>query len=669
MSRVLDKKTPSSKLRPINIKLDKFNGGVVTLVDESLLAANSVKVAKNLIQTQDGRWSTRWGTAYYGTTIGGTIEGADRYVSSTTSHLVAVVQNGGGTSSVKRSTDNGATWSTCSGGSLTSGYKPYFIQINNYLYIANGHDILLRYDGSTTLLAYTALATPGSPTPTLGSGLTAGTYTNFYQVSAVNTVGETIASSEINQTTNIERNNWKNDPTTADTQYIDLDWADVAGATRYLIYYSDATGQERLLDNVTVSAYHDNGKADTAPTVLAPTADTTTGPKFGPMEISGNRIWGTKDPVNKWRVYWSGTTPAPGNFSPIYDGGYVDLELGGAEQPQRVIHYRDGKGGSFATTLTSDPEGNGSIWQIDLQTITIGNFQYTQPIPVKIVGSTGTIAPLSVVKVRNDIMFFNRRGYFTLGSKAQMLNLLSTDEISANIRPDIRSLTGTALGGVCGHYFDAKVFYSMPTAGSSVNNAVYVNDTERRNWSGPWTFGVERFFEYADTSGNNHLLAVPVSGNKLIEMGSGIQGDLGLPFATQLITGLIPVVAQDRTMFGKIRRAYIELSQPVGPITFTVLGTQKHKSFQGFTPLTIGDTVSNAGFDTFGFDTNFFSDTSITPTAFSRSTIKKYLNIRKKLNNIQFEITTDTFSAAYTLLTLQAKGFVVEGRDPSDWAG
>lgn len=668
MSRVVDKKLPPTKQQIVNMRLEKFNGGLITLIDESLLAPTAVKVAKNLMQTQDGRWSTRWGTDYYGTTLGGTIEGADRYVSGGSSHLVVVVQNGDGTSSVKRSTNDGATWSTCSGGTLTSGYKPYFLQINNYLYIANGIDALHRYDGSTVLLTYVALSTPGTVTPSRGSGLSAGSFTNFYKVSAVNTVGETIASAEASMTTDVARNNWKNDPTSADTQYIDLDWADVAGAIRYLIYYSDASGEEVLLDNVTVSSYHDNGKADVASTVFAPTANTTTGPTFGPMEISGNRIWGTKDPNNSWRVYWSGTTPAPGNFSPIYDGGYVDLELGGAEMPQRIVHYRDGKGGSFATVLTSDPEGNGSIWQIDLQTVTVGNFQYTQPVPVKIVGSTGTIAPLSVVKVRNDIMFFNRKGFFTLGSKAQMLNLLSTDEISSNIRPDIRALTGTALGNVAGYYYDAKVFYSVPSDGSSVNNAIYVNDTERRNWSGPWSFGVERFLGYADTGGDNHLLAVPVSGSQLMEISSGINGDLGVAFNTQLVTGLLPV-ADDRTLFAKIRRAYIELSQPVGPITFTVLGTQRHKVFQGFKPLTIEDTVSNAGFDTFGFSTNPFDDTSLIPTAFSRSTIKKYLKIQKKLNNIQFEITTNTFNAAYTLLTLQAKGFVVEGRDPSDWAG
>lgn len=660
MSRTI-KPITSQKQIDINLTLNKFNGGLVTLVDESLLPANAVKYAKNLMQTQDGRWSVRWGTAYYGVDLGGTIRGAERYVASdNTIHLVVAVDSGSSVT-IKRSTDNGATWSTCTGSTLQTGKVCYFLQINNYLYIANSYNSLTRYDGTTTLQPFTSLTTPGAPSPTV-TGATGTNYTYYYRITATNSVGETLSSTAGSCQTSKLRSDF-----TAGTDKITLTWSAVTNAVRYNIYVGEVSGQETFLDSVTGLTYIDDGSLTPNPYVFLPTSDTTAGPTFGPMELSGNRMWGVGDPNNQWRVYWGGTGQYQGYFSPYYGAGYIDLEKGGPERPKKVVHYRDGKGGNFATILTSDPEGNGSIWQVDLQSETVGNTTYTVPVAVKIVGSVGSVAPMSVVKVRNDIMFFNRKGFFTLGSKAQMLNLLSTDEISSNIRPDVRNFKGTLLGSVSGYYYDAKVFYSVPSSGTSTtNDAVYVNDTERRNWSGPWTFGVERFFTYTDTSGSTHLLGTPANGSRLIEISSSIQGDLGQAFQTELITGLLPV-SSDRTAFAKIRKAYIELSQPVGPIEFSVLGTEKKKAFSNLDTLTINDTVSNAGIGTQMLGTAVIGDTSITPTVFSRSTVKKVVRINRLLNNIQFQIITNSTTAAYTLLTLQAKGFLVPTRDPNDW--
>lgn len=674
MSREVRRSGRRSKQQQVRIVVDNFKGGLVTLVDQAIAPLTSVIQAKNMMQVQDGRWSTRWGTQYYGADLGGTVEGIERYVASDmTSHLVAVVDTGA-TSVIKRSLDDGATWTTCTGATRTNGYQPYFMQSNSVLYMANSKDDVIRYDGSTTLLTYTALTTPTGLALTKGSGLTTGTYQMYYRVSAINDIGETLACTEVAATSgiNIDRDNWKNDPTAADTQYIDLVFNRVTNAKRYNIYASSRTGEELYLDSIadpntgTTVSYHDNGKASLSTYISVPSQNSTLGPKFGPMEMSGNRLWATKDLDNPWRVWWSGTFPNMGAFNPYYDGGYIDLELGGAERPQRAIHYRDGKGGSFITVLTSDPEGNGSIWQIDLQTVAVGNFSYTLPVPTKIVGSVGTTAPLSVVKVKNDIMFLNRKGVFTLGSKAQMLNLLSTTEISSNIRPDIRAITGSAIHKAAGIYYDAKVFYSVPY-GNSDNNYVYVNDTERLNWSGPWTFGVRQFLVYSDTDGDNHLLGVPTNGSRLIEIAEGIPGDLGVAFETSLITGLIPVNPRDRTQFAKISRAYLEMSHPLGHINFTVLGTDRKGQYSANATFTLTGALSTAGYGTEEFSSAMFSDTSVSPLATSDVIVWKYKKVRKRVNNVQFKISTTEIGASYTLLSLMAKGDIVNGRDPSGW--
>ena len=614
------------------------------------------------MQVMDGRWTPRWGSAYYGATTSATLYGAGTYTTDDgATHLV--VASG---TSIKRSTDNGATWSTCTGASITADYKVSFLQIGSKLYIANGQDNLIRYDGTTTLLVYSSISTPGAPTPTK-TGLTGTTYTASYRVSAINDVGETAASSAGTVTIGKTRDNW-----VSGTDSISVAWTKVTGATNYNIYYKDdaSSNVEIYCGSVAqpsgaTATFVDTGENALNAFVEYPAGDTTTGPKFSEMELSGNRIWATGDPNNPWRVYWGGTGSYQGAFSEFFGGGYVDLEKGGRERPKQVVHYRDGKGGAFATVLTSDPEGQGSIWQISLDTVTIGNTSFTVPTALKIVGSVGTNAPLSVAKVRNDIMFFNTRGWFSLGSRPQLLNLLSTDEISSNIRPDILGMTGSALNKVCAYYYNAKVFVSMPY-GSSANNVIYVNDTERKNWSGAWTTGVERFFEYADTNGDSHLLAVPVDGEQLIEFASTISGDLGEAFDTRYISGLLPVAA-DRNAFAKIRYAYIELNNPVGEINFSVLGTEKRRGFNQLRSITIGDTVSNAGFGTYEFSDFQFSDASLTPTVYSQSSVKKRIRINRLLNNIQFKVTTSERGAEYTMIALQAKGYIVPTRDPSSW--
>lgn len=660
MARDINQKLKGN-LPEAKLNIGSFNKGLITLVSETLIPTSAAKESRNLMQTMDGRWTTRWGTDTYGTSTGGTIYGAGTYTTDAgATHLLVAT----GTS-IKRSTDDGATWSTCTGATMTAGNKVNFLQIGSYCYIANGVDNLVRYDGTTTLQVYTSLTTPTGTSLGL-TGLTSGSYNAYYKVSAVNSVGETAASAEATTTMNKERDNW-----TTGTDYITVTFNRVTGASYYNIYFSTRTGEEVYLDSIadpgtgSTVAYQDRGTVALNDLVVAPVSNTTTGPKFSEMELSGNRIWATLDPNNPWRVYWSGTGQYQGAFSEYYGGGYVDLEKGGRERPKKVVHYRDGKGGAYATVLTSDPEGNGSIWQISLDSVTIGTTSFTVPTAVKIVGSVGTSAPGSVSKVRNDIFFFNRRGWFSLGSRPQMLNLLSTDEISSNIRPDIQAMQGSALDKVTSYFYDAKCFVSMPY-GSDTNNVIYVNDTERKNWSGPWTVGVERFFEYADTDGNNHLLAVPTSGNTLLEVSSNITGDEGAAFDTRYLSGLYPVT-QDRNAFAKIRYVYFELFSPVGDIQLSVLGTEKKRGFNQIRTVSITGSQSGVGYGTQAFSSFSFSDTSTVPNTFSLSSIKKRVRVNRLLNNIQFKITTSGRGDSYVLVNIQAKGFVIPTGDPQSW--
>jgi hypothetical protein len=326
-------------------------------------------------------------------------------------------------------------------------------QFNEFLYIANGTDALARYNG-TTLVTYSGITTPvWDGTPITRTGLTAGSYTYYYQVSAVNEVGETNVVAEESITTNLPREDWDS------SNYVTLGWADVSGADKYIVYWADTSGFEVKLTEVTASTYQDDGTAVPNTFIEPPTDDTTTGPKFKQMWISGNRLWATGDPTRLYRVYFTGTGVNRGNFSPADGGGWIDLEKGGRDQCVAGVDFQ-----GVAHVLTKTPDGRGSVWQIKLDTVTISGSSFTVPIPTKIIASTGTNASRSVVHVENDVLFFNKQGVYVLGNEPGVLQVLRTNELSAKIRPYILALDGGSVDKVAAHYYQAKVFFAVSNA-------------------------------------------------------------------------------------------------------------------------------------------------------------------------------------------------------------
>lgn len=656
---------PKSLFRPpakssqelININLTDFSGGTDLFNEESLTAPNSAKESSNLMQVGDGRWATKWGSDYYGQALPSstTFVGATEFVKSDGStEIVAIGANG----TAYKST-NGGSWSSISGATFTAGVKPYFLQITNKLYIANGTDNLARYDG-TSLSTYTSLSTPAAPTLSRGV-LTAGSYNVYYQIVATNTVGFTPAGTEATVTVNKQRSDWKTDG----TEYIDLTWSSVVGATRYDIYFSDQSGYEVYLGSTSSTSFRDDGSIVPNDFVEAPVDNTTTGPKFKHMELSGNRIWGTGDPSNPHRVYWGGAGQFQGFFSPFYGGGYIDIEKGGAERPYAVVDYRDGKGTGYITVLTGDPEGGGSIWQIGLTSATVDTTSLLIPTAQRVVGSVGTDAPFAVTKVRDSIHFLNKKGVFTIGTKPQVMNVLATDEISEKIRPYIRDLKKSYVSGSCSYYFDAKVFYSIPKSGTA-NSHIIIFDTERRNWTVDWNIGVTSFFEYTDSTGTVHLLGVPTSGTKLVEFSQNFQGDLGSAYSTQLTLPLLPV-HKDRRKWAKVRYVYYEFARPSGQINLSVDGVTKKAGYTTLATETIDATTSNAGWSSLKWSTATWSDTSLAPTTFLQASVMKRVRVNKILNRIQPKISTSTTASKYTLIGIYIVGYVIPTSDPPTW--
>jgi len=646
------------------LTLDNFKRGVITLIDKSRLPKNALQEADNIFLYEDGMPGPRPGVDWFGTAPSASaIQGFDYFDYNGAIHLVCVA---GGT--VYRSTDDGATWDTCTGATLDATAPVNMNQYNSYLYLTNGINNITRYNGSSTVLSqYSTLATPAAPT-VVETGLTGTGYSYYYKCARVNEIGFSVASaaSTVVQSS-LPREAWD-----ATTNYATVTVpAYVSGQTRTDIYISTDDVNYYYLTSVTTTAtvadtFKDDGSAIVVPSTTAPTASTAQGPLVEELTNVGSRMYGVRDTVNKYRIWFTSSTVPMGAFSSAYDGGYLDWSPGGKFLPVQVADYRDGKGTPYATVWCDSADGQGCILQMSLETLTIADISVTIPSAYKLPGSRGTPAPRSVVNVLNDYYYYNSQAFYNLGSRAQFLNLISTDEISANIRPTIKQIPTSAEPNIASVYYDANVYFSVGY-GQTDNNYTAVYNTEQKAWlPTAFTIGFSKFLRYTGTDGTPHLLAVKPGDTKLSEISTSIQGDYGEAFATSLYTGLYPVT-KNRFEFQWTEEAEIELSNPQDAINFELLGIERTRGFRSSKSASIETTLTGQGWSTFDWSTTYWSDTSEVPDTYSESSVKRYFNVQRELNAIQWHITTNSLAARYVLRTLQTHGTPTQSGKPASW--
>lgn len=655
---------PTTFPTPQFLTLGNFKRGVITLIDKSRLPLDALSDATNLWLVEDGQPSTRPGIGWFGSSLPGNVEilGFDYFDHAGSVELVAVGSNG----TVYRSLNDATSWTACTGATLDSNATVLMNQYNSALYLTNSVNNITQYTGSTTLVTYTPLTTPAAPTIATTPASPGTGYTYYYKISAVNTIGFTIASAKATVVHGVPRENWD-----ATTNYVTLTLpAYQATQTRYDIYWSQDDLNYYYIDSVAnpSTTYKDDGSAPVVPSTTAPVDDTTSGPKVAELTNVGSRMYGVRDSENPYRIWFTSGSPPYGVFSNAYDGGYLDWQPGGKYRPVKVADYRDGKGDPMATVWCSSADGQGSIIQMTLNVETIGDINITVPSAYVLPGSRGTPAPGSVINVLNDYMFYNQQAFYNLGSRPQLLQILSTDETSANIRPTVKTISGQAANNIATAYFDAKVYISVPY-NSTVNNATAIFDTERKAWI-PNAFdkGFSKFLRYTDTNGSQHLLAIKPGDSRISEISTSINGDYGVAFQTNMLTGLYPTL-KDRFDFQYTEEMEWEFSNPQGAINVELLGIDHGKGFGSIksVPLNFSSSVTTTGWDTEPWDTNIWDDTRSVPESFSESSVKRYTPVQAELNAVQWHISTSSIDSRYVLRALQTWGTPSEDAHPSQW--
>ena len=665
MPLVVDDNLPTSFPNPAYQTLQNFKRGVISLINESRLPKNALKEAKNMYLAEDGQPQIRPGVGWYGVSSPNEqpIDGFDYFDAGGVIHLVIVA---GG--NIYRSLDDGVTWTICTGGTLTSGVWTNMNQNGSFLYLTNGTDNMLRYDGTTILQTYTALSTPSAPT-VAKTGLASTTFKYYYKVSQVNTVGFTAASTATSIQVTNTRDGWD-----ATTNYVTVSGTVSTSATRVDVYLSEDGLTYYYLNSAVVDSgtgaysFKDDGTSIVVPSTLAPTGNTTEGPKIAELTNIGVRQFGVRDPNNPYRIWFTGAGTYSGAFSSAYDGGYLDWQPGGKLKPVKAADYRSGKGDPVATVFMDSADGLGGIVQMSLDTLTIDTISITVPSAYLLPGSRGTSAPRSVVNVLNDYFFYNTQAFYNLGSRAQLLNILSTDEASANIRPNVQAIERQGEQNIAAVYFQANILFSVPI-GSTTNNYTMVYNTEMKAWlPEAFTIGFKKFLTYTSTDKVQRLLAIRPGDNRLSQISQSIAGDYGVPFETSLTTGL-QQTTKDTFEFQFTEEAEFELANASGTVNVELLGIDRSKGFRSIKTVTFNTEVevTNVGWDTFNWDKKAWDDTTGSPTIISEVSLKRYFPVQAELNAVQWHIFTNSLDAQYILRTLQTWGTPTQAGHPSKW--
>lgn len=645
--------------------LDTFNGGSMTVISDARLGkkASNTRYAvesTNIMQYEDGIWGPRPGTTYYGKEIpgvGGILHLAEYTKVDKTRELIAICDDGKG----YKSDNNGKTWTEVTGATWTLGDEFVSIQFKNQLWISNGEDPVAFYDGST----FSTFSEEDDPdqalTLTRGAGLSAGDYKYYVRFTINNTVGWTNPSPVLEVTADKPREQWDK----ASDEYIDYEIpAGFAGKESYDIWLGDVSGKEYLLGSTKELTFRDSGQPVNS-FQEAPDDNITAAPLVSSMELSGNRMWATKDKNNPWRVYGTGTSQYLGYFSPFYGGFWVDLERGGKFYPVAVVHYRTGKGDPIATVLCSSADGTGTIFQIELSNITVGDVNIIVPVAYKIVGSVGTDAVGSVTKFGDNVAFLNKKGVNFLRNKAQLFNVLATDDMTAPFRDKFESLNRAQIHKAVGYFSAPRLLFSVPMG--TDNDMTFVWDDERRNWTWAWTIGFKQFMEYTDTSGITHLLGIRKNDSKIIEISQNALADLGGPMFCQYVSPLIPIDANDHRVQARVKESIFEVGEVRGSLNVAVLGRTKKTDIKSVGNKTISSTFSNSGVGDDLASDMLASDTMDLPTIFSSSSVKKTVRPRKKVYAIKYRVTSNGVGNDWRLLSIQSSGPYIFKKSPSLW--
>lgn len=456
-----------------------FLGGLNSFQDESLIKDSELTKARNILLSVDGL-EPRPGTTAYGGSQDSRVYGIFSYYKSDGTREFLRMSGG------KLYKKTSGTWTQIGSTTWNTSARVNMLQARDLVFIFNGVDALSYYNGST-ITTYSALTTPtGLSLATAGA---AGSTTYSYRVSAFNATGETLACTSVA----IATGNAILDA----TNYINVTFTAVSGATGYNIWGNKATGLgETYLATVYAAgsnAYADKGQDSPSTAILPPEANTTAGIIASMAVFAQSRIFAAGDPSNKSRLYYSGVGSKITDFSfSETGGGATDIFKNDGAVIEDIIPFQ----GAVVVGKTN------AIYRFSIATGT--------PTLEEITRSFGMIGFRASMHVENDVIFPTKKdgrlAFYSLGNQENYAaGVIRTNELSIKIGEDLRDVNLQYLPYAAGFYFNNLYGCAITSESGTVNDTVWILDTRFGAWVKWDGFEANCFTEYTDTEGTQKL--------------------------------------------------------------------------------------------------------------------------------------------------------------------
>ncbi len=518
--------------------------GTVTDYDARRIVDNAVKATSNMVIEQNGVIRPRpslveYGPPLLGTVLGEVYECKVMSNGSPTYYLVCV-QNVSGTANAYYARGEDTEWTMITGKTYDSSASCHFMMVASKVLVMNGTDNLSYIDPTTwTITTYTALEDPENAPAATKTGLDGTDFQVYYAVSANSTVGETAVSPTVTVQVSTERAQWN-----PDTQKVTITWDAVQDAVSYNVYLGVTTdgASEAVLysiaDNLdpNILMFVDNGTR--SQNLLRPknTYNSTAGPKTTRGTVVNGRPWMVGDKDNPYHIWFGGDAGHELDFSPSNGGGWTTVASGTKEVPISIKPFRRGTGDNTIVVLTQGSNGSGRRYHLSPQSVSYGNETFVMWSSSEDGGSEGTDSPDAVVFYNNSLYYPSRSGFRTTGTMPQLQNVLSTKDISASIKDQVKLLNVSSLDKAVGLVWEDRIYWSV-AVGSERNNRVWVFDLGHNGaWLLSWYLEVDWMTLYNDNSGDTHFLML--CDNKLYETTRLFNStDYGEPFETEIVSG------------------------------------------------------------------------------------------------------------------------------------
>lgn len=639
-----------------------FKKGYMSFTQDSRMALDALADLTNATLDQDNLPRPRPSLVEFGEQPLGTVVGVGTFIKIVSGRpekwdISMQVITGVGKIHVRK---DGETWvaATGAGNTYNDAAITTFCQTGNRVYISNATDAMSYYDiDSGAIVVYTALTTPSTPTAT-GTSLTGTNYTYYYRVTANNAVGESAASVADTEQVSTVRDSWATDG----SQYITVTWSSVSGATSYNVYAGTVAGEEQYLTTVTGLTYKDTGSLALNPFKRAPAGNSTEGPTLAYMWNKDGQLYGVGDVDNPDYLWYDGGATGIGDFSPFNGGGNVSINPGGDTVPQAVRTFRTGKGDPAITVLSRGIAGAGKMHHVVFTTTTFDNNVINIPNVQEANGQAGTTSARAVVEANNSLWYPTGQDFKSTGTAANIQNILSTNAVSDDIIPDVQRLNLAAMEGACGVVYENKIYWALPV-GASHNNQIWVKDLSRGGiWIMPWIVRADFMWlsEDNDTGRISHCI---YNGEKILEFSRSVSTqDDGQPFRTRVAhEGL---VWDDNGMtMGAIQEQRFKLLQPKGTIQINSFGLDEDGAVntlgsESFTQTASFTTWNDMPYSDGSIPSLYSGDVGMidfTTQAVSVIT----LEVDETVNQLGWEVITDTADCDYYLSTTHTKGVAI----------